>query len=1164
MTPKKKTRAELIAEVERLRRGVADLRQAQAKIEQEKQLLGQRLASLRALADSTNDVLYSVDIAGVLTYVGPQVERYGLCPADMVGKAFLDFILHEDRDAVLLDFRRSVSTGEEFPTAFRVRDKEGKIRWVEDCGRVQRDKSGRITGISGALRDITARKRLEEQLRKDQRLFMDSQRIAQLGSWEWDIVANVLRWSDETYRIFGVSPETFTPTSDGFLGMVHPHDLKAVTEAIDKAVCEGAPYSIEHRIIRPDGEERIIHEQGEFFCDDEGRPVRTVGTAWDVTERRRAEQVLRENGEKYHKLFDTTSDAVMLIDAETRRFVDVNETAVRLYGYSREEFLRLHHWDITAQSEESDTSIRQTLAGTRSHVPLRYHRKHDGTVFPVEISASRFTLHGRTVLCGVVLDISDRVRMEEVLRHSEEQYRTLVESANSIILRRKVDGTIIFLNSFGQEFFGYNANEIVGRNVVGTIVPGTDRNGRDLATILRDIGERPDRYAVNESEGVCKNGERVWVSWMNHPIRDEQGCVVEILAIGNDLTEQRRMKVALKESEARYRALIEGMPAVLYTARINEVSTATYVSPQVRDLLGFTPEEPPADPDIWHRRLHPDDRDRVMNEVARCHATNRPFVSEYRMIRKDGTVAWFRDSAVICQDPTTQAQVLQGVMMDITERKQAEQELQKRGKFMRRIVDSSLNGIYVYDIRHGVNEFVNPRYTQLTGYTLEELNQMSKNQFFDLFHPEDQAPVAEHMREVTAADDGEILEIEYRFKAKDGHWIWCLSWDAVFEREEDGRARQFIGTFLDITERKDAEDALRESEQKFRTLADESPNMIFITQKGSVVYSNPRCEETTGYSREEFYSRDLSALLSWLPPDSVELAKSKIQRHMKGEDFEPYELTLLTKAGRQVDVLVSPKLIRYEGAPAILGIVTDITDLKRIQATLEKRERQLRQLNMKLTETRDRERREIASWLHDNLGQMLTALGLKLDEIARSGRLPAAAFPSLQEVEETLSQTTDQVRNMTYELDSPVLRRLGLDEALDDLCGHMASQFGIRLLYESEGNISTSAKGMEVVLYDGVRELLHNVVKHARAQGTVVRASRLDDHIRIIVEDDGVGFDPSCIESSFTRNGGFGLYRLQERIERLGGTFQLVTRKSGGTRAIIEVPIAQPSSSEGS
>jgi PAS domain S-box-containing protein len=173
-------------------------------------------------------------------------------------------------------------------------------------------------------------------------------------------------------------------------------------------------------------------------------------------------------------------------------------------------------------------------------------------------------------------------------------------------------------------------------------------------------------------------------------------------------------------------------------------------------------------------------------------------------------------------------------------------------EFMEKVLESSLNGLYLYDLEEGANTFINPQYTTITGYTLQALKSIKGTEFFALFHPEDQARVAAHMEEIRHAADGDILEMEYRFQTANRGWRWCLSRDTVFERSHNGAVRQMLGTFLDVTDRKQTEELLLESEERFRLLVEQAVDGIFVTDaQGGYLDVNPAGCQMLGYSREE-------------------------------------------------------------------------------------------------------------------------------------------------------------------------------------------------------------------------------------------------------------------------------------------------------------------------
>jgi PAS domain S-box-containing protein len=158
----------------------------------------------------------------------------------------------------------------------------------------------------------------------------------------------------------------------------------------------------------------------------DGSIIGFIESIRDISDRKRAEQAVRQSEQKYRQLFETVSDAILVFDGETRKFIDVNERALRLYGYSRDEFLELKHSDISAEPEQSDATVKETLAGIRTQVPLRYHRKKDGIEFPADISSSTFVVAGRKVLCGVVRDITERKRVEEELSNYRDHLEDMI------------------------------------------------------------------------------------------------------------------------------------------------------------------------------------------------------------------------------------------------------------------------------------------------------------------------------------------------------------------------------------------------------------------------------------------------------------------------------------------------------------------------------------------------------------------------------------------------------------------------------------------------------------------------------------------------------------------------------------------------------------------
>jgi len=262
----------------------------------------------------------------------------------------------------------------------------------------------------------------------------------------------------------------------------------------------------------------------------------------EILERKQAEEALRQSEEKYRQLFETVADAILVFDGETRRFIDVNEQACCLYGYSREEFLELTNTDITAEPDSSNVTIEETLGGKRAHVPLRYHKKKDGTLFPVEISAGSLVLAGRRVLCGVIRDITERRQAEEAIRQQLNFQQILIDTIPNPIFYKDTEGRYLGCNSAFESYIGLPKADII-RKTVYEVAP------KDLADIYR----RAD-LAVFTEPGVQQYESSVrYADGTPHEViltkgtfTDLDGKVAGLVGVILDITERKRTEQELR------------------------------------------------------------------------------------------------------------------------------------------------------------------------------------------------------------------------------------------------------------------------------------------------------------------------------------------------------------------------------------------------------------------------------------------------------------------------------------------------------------------------------------------------------------------------------------------------------------------------------------------
>lgn len=354
---------------------------------------------------------------------------------------------------------------------------------------------------------------------------------------------------------------------------------------------------------------------------------------------------------------------------EQGRFLRWNRSFEVASGYSADQITRMHPLDFFSERDRPllERRIAEVFASGGSAIEADFIAR-DGTATPYLFTGRRVVLEGKPCLVGVGIDISERKRAQDRLAESERRYRELVEHANSIILRWNADGRITLLNEYGQRFFGFSADEILGRHVIGTIVPTTESGGRDLRRLIEDICSAPESYEQSVNENMLRNGDRVWIAWTNRIIRDAEGRLVEFLSIGTDITARRRAEEAQRASEARYRTLFEYAPDGILIA--DPASRYLDANPSICRMLGYARHEligklpvdilPPAE----LRRVAG-----TLSEIRDVGAHNQ----EWTFLRKDGST--FPADVIAAGTPDGN---LIAVVRDVTERKAADAEREKR------------------------------------------------------------------------------------------------------------------------------------------------------------------------------------------------------------------------------------------------------------------------------------------------------------------------------------------------------------------------------------------------------------------------------------------------------------------------------------------------------
>ncbi|HUK84834.1 MAG TPA: PAS domain S-box protein, partial [Candidatus Acidoferrum sp.] len=385
----------------------------------------------------------------------------------------------------------------------------------------------------------------------------------------------------------------------------------------------------------------------------------------------------------------------------------------------------------------------------------------------------------------------------------------------------------------------------------------------------------------------------------------------------NKSVERKKSKQMLIKSEIKYRTLVEKSTQGILIAQTSPLRIV-FANSALQNVLGFSVEDLKSLSPIGVARLICDDDKEVFFRRLEglLHGEQPKSNLEFRAVRKDGSIVWleaFPNRIEYMGEPA-----VQGMFLDITQRKKAQENLLESEERYRVLANSLPDIVFEADA-NGTIVYVNDKAFEIAGISSKNLEKGLN--ILEFIVPEDRDRAMKNIQKLLTT--GSYVSAEYTFLKKDGTTAPIIV--TATPRFSKNKITGLRGLAIDITERKKAEESLKESEEKFRTLAEESPNMIFINVAGRVLYANKKCEDNMGIRRAELYSPNFN-FLSLISPEDSELLKSSFAKHMNGQAVPPYEYALVTRFGTRINAIITTKLIDYNGEKAILGIVTDITE----------------------------------------------------------------------------------------------------------------------------------------------------------------------------------------------------------------------------------------------
>lgn len=510
---------------------------------------------------------------------------------------------------------------------------------------------------------------------------------------------------------------------------------------------------------------------------------------------------LRQSEEKYRQLFSAESDAILLFDSETFDFTDVNEAALKLYGYSREEFLHLNVSDVSAEVSQTMNTVTKMRDGDTSRVTLRYHKKKNGTVFPVEIAPGSFYLGSRKVLFGLITDITERKQSEEALRESEERHRVLFEGSSVGILAADIETKkFVFANSAVCRMIGYTQKEFEDMSVAD-IHPE-----ESLPHVISEFEAtaRGDKTLAPGIPILTKTGEVIYADISAATLQiGDQVCNVGFMT---DITERKRVVEALRKSEERYAEITNCMPGAVYQFKMDKQGrfSMPFMSDTLESITGVPARVLMEDANKMFDYLHPDDHERFLASITTSAESMKTWELEFRIIVPGKRETWVKGISNPRALPGGEI-LWNGVLVNITERKQAVEALRDSEEQFRRITERLFDVVITTDLDTTV-KYCSPSIERVFGYKPEEVVGSPISDFI----PESGLPILRETFQTTGA--GELVEgTQCPFIRKDGT-VAYIEVNAVPIRK-DGLIVGAQCVIRDITDRKRMEEELANKEK---------------------------------------------------------------------------------------------------------------------------------------------------------------------------------------------------------------------------------------------------------------------------------------------------------------------------------------------------------------
>ena len=998
------------------------------------------------------------------------------------------------------------------------------------------------------------------------------------------------RWLDYT----GLSAEH--SLGSGWQAAIHPDDLPRILEVFREALNSVKPYEVEGRFRRFDGKFRWFLFRGSPLRDRSGKVAKWYGTNTDLEERKRAEDALRKSEERWRSVFENSAIGVALTD-HNRRFLATNHVFQAMVGYTEEELRAVNFLDVTHEEyrEANRVLITELLEGNRRQFQIekKYRRKDGNSIWASNnVSLVPGTERVARFIMALSEDITQRKRAEEALQRSEgylAEAQKLTRTGSWAAHVHQMEN-LYWTNVYWSEelfrIFGFDPNPTPPSEVeiVGRLHPEDVLHNKPLVDqAIRGRSDFEVDYRL-----LLPNGAAKYIHVVGHPVVNASGDVIEIVGTAMDVTERKRAEDALRESEA---FLLEAQRLTRTCSWRHEVlSDKVTVSPEGLLMYGIEPEDDASSADFYFSRMHPEDRPEVEQAYAAALLGKTDFEANFRLVLPDGTIKNTRSIGHPILDERGDVVEFVGAAIDVTEHHRAAQALRRSEAYLAEAQRLTKTGSWAMDPRADRVIYLSQETYRIFGFNPAD-GIPSIERFMQRVHPDDRTRVRARIEE--GIRDKVEHSFEYRITLPDGNVKYLRNLRRTVINDA-GEVVEVIGSTMDITERKQAEEAKKAAEElasshvevmmrSLDVIAKEPAPEKYIAEILRTIAQHLRAHRVMLWLREQNDDslRLHTVILNDKPIVTDETDHPFVRTSSSWKEIPFLTGMLATKSTAVCEdveddsrltsewrkYLTSRKTKRLVSVPMFLaGEFRGFISIHHSEAgTYRPDEIELAQslaqhvmmaVHGQQVAEQERqaailkERARLARDVHDTLAQGFTGVILQMEaaEEALFDENPDAAVQRVRRAREIARESLGEARRSVHALRPQALDKSGFAEALQSMLKNTTAGTSLRTSFCSEGEPMVLPANVEETLLRIGQEALSNALKHAHPTEFHIRLCFKSDAVRLELFDNGKGFVVG------QTNGGVGLLGMKERAEQIGATLTISSEPGKGTKIIAVSP----------